>query len=322
MRRFRWILSMITLLAGVLSGCRPAGEHASDNIRELSPVDLGPGEKLRVVATTNIVGDVVKNVGGNLIDLFILMEPGQDPHSYEPAAADIARLENAHVVFVNGLHLEAALEKNLEAVAENVPVVPVSANVEIIEGGHTNDDEHGDADPHTWMDPHNVMIWVEDISAALGALDPANKQAYTDNAAAYIEQLVALDGYIKEQTARIPEQDRKLVTNHEALGYFARRYGFHVIGTVYLGASGLSEPSAGDLAKLIDTIRAEDVRAIFVETTVSDETAQIIAAEAGHEVRVLALYTGSIGAPGSGADSYLGMMRANIDTIVSGLLGE
>ncbi len=268
------------------------------------------------------MGDVVTQVGGDLIELTTLMQPGQDPHTYEPTAQDIAWIEQAHVVFVNGLGLEGRLLDTVESVS-GVPIVPVSAGIEPLEAGdeHEGEHEHTGADPHTWMDPTNVIVWTDNIAGALAALDPAHANTYRQNADAYAGELRGLDAYIAEQVAEVPPEQRKLVTNHEALGYFARRYGFEVIGTVYIGAAQLAEPSAGDMARLIQTIREEDVRAIFIETTVSDALAQTIAGEIGHEVGVYTLYTGSLGEPGSGADSYIGMMRANINTIVEGLAG-
>jgi ABC-type Zn uptake system ZnuABC Zn-binding protein ZnuA len=316
----RFGLPVLAALAALLAACAaPAAAPDADQGRDmaipaLEPVDLAAGEKLRVVATTGIVGDVAAQVGGDLIDLTVLIDPGVDPHSYQPVAADLALAEDAHVLLVNGLHLEEGLLATLESVGGTVPLVPVSAGVEVLAGG-----EHGEGDPHTWMDPANVMIWADNIAAAFSALHPAHAADYQANAAAYRVQLEALDAYIREQAARIPQANRKLVTNHEAFGYFAARYGFEVVGTVYLGASQLAEPSAGDMARLVETIRAEGVRAIFIETTVNDALARTISAEIGTPIGVYTLYTGSLGAPGSGADSYTGMMRANIDTIVAAL---
>ncbi len=327
MRSFTLRRSAALIVALLLSACAASAATSSDDemtLPTLEPAVLAEGEKVRVVATTSIIGDVVAQVGGEHIDLTVIMAPGQDPHSYQPVARDLARIEQAHVVFVNGLDLEEGLLAMVETVAQAAPLVPVSAGVEVIAGGdeeHAADEheEHAAGDPHTWMDPHNVMIWAENIATALAALDAAHAEDYRANAEAYQEELRALDAYIREQVALIPPERRKLVTNHEALAYFARRYGFEVIGTVYLGASQLAEPSAGDIAQLVETIRAEDVPAIFVETTVSDTLARAIAREVGREIGVYTLYTGSLGPPGSGADTYIGMMRANIETIVTAL---
>lgn len=318
--RFSTLWRLVALIAALLlSACAAGAATPSDDggsLPTLEPAALAEGEKVRVVATTSIIGDVVAQVGGDHIDLTVLIAPGQDPHSYQPVARDLAHVEQAHVVFINGLDLEEGLLAAVGTVAQTAPLVPVSAGVEVIAGG---DEEHAAGDPHTWMDPHNVMIWAGNIAAALAALDPAHAEDYRANAEAYQGELRALDAYIREQVALIPPERRKLATNHEALAYFARRYGFEVIGTVYLGASQLAEPSAGDMARLVETIRAEDVPAIFVETTVSDALARAIAREVGREIGVYTLYTGSLGPPDSGADTYIGMMRANIETIVAAL---
>ena len=329
------------LLAGLLTACAAATqtvgqadqheaeeEHSGEmTLPELVPIQLGAGERLNVVATTSLIGDVVSQIGGEYITLASVMGVGQDPHTYEPVPADIALLEQADVIFSNGLDFEEGLVEPLASLADRVPVVPVSAGVDVLSGGHEHDehaagghehDEHAAGDPHTWMDPRNVMIWADNIAYALSALDPAHADSYRANAEAYKAQLEELDNYIAAQVARIPEANRKLVTDHEALGYFARRYGFEVVGAVIPNVTTSAEPSAADLAELIETIRTEQVRAIFVSTSVSDELSRVVAEEVGYEVQVLYLYH-ELGEPGSGAETYLGMMRTDVDTIVAGL---
>lgn len=305
------------------------------------------GAPLQVVATTSIIGDVIARVGGTAIQLTTLMGPGQDPHSYTPAARDLTAVANAHVIFVNGWDLEEGLLRDLEAIGENAPIVPISANIQPQAfGAHSPDEEHGHegedeyghededeheedehghehsgADPHVWFSIHNVEQWVENVAHVLSDLDPANAEMYESNAAAYKDELEALEAYAAAQLAAIPEQNRFLVTNHDSFGYFAREYGFEILGTVIPGVSTLSEPSASDLAGLIAEMAEHGVCTIFTETTVSDSLAQTVAGElsACDDVQVLQLYTGAIGPAGSGADSYVGMFRANVDTIVSGL---
>lgn len=314
----RALLAFAVLIAvALLAGC--TGEPAANAGREA-------GERLHVIASTSIVGDVVAQVGGDAIDLQVLMTAGQDPHSYEPTARDIAGVEGADVIFVNGFDLEETLLTMLRSTGAGVPIVPVSDGVEPISAGEHEDDEHeddehahGEFDPHVWMNPLNVVIWAENIAAALAELDPANAGTYDQNAAAYADELRALDAEIEAALSGIPEAQRRIVTNHEALAYFAERYGLTVIGTVYEGASGLAEPNAGDLARLVQAIEEQHITALFVETSVSDDLARVVAEEIGPQVGVYSLYTGALGEPGSGADSYLGMMRANIETIVSAL---
>ena len=323
-------------------------EHAHEDreeagilsLPELDPAGLGAEEQLRVVATTSIIGDVVAQVGGDAIDLTTLIQPGQDPHSYEPAVRDLTNAAGAHVLFVNGWDLEEGLADDLETIAEDVPVVPISANIEPLafgEGEHDaegeghdeeeQDDEaheHGSADPHVWLSAHNVEQWVENVEHVLSDLDPANAGVYERNAAAYLEALSELEQYAEAQLATIPAGNRFLVTNHEALAYFAEAYDFTILGTVIPGASTVAEPSAAEMVALVELMEEHGTCTIFAEMTASDTLAQTVAGElAGCDnVQVLKLYTGALGAEGSGADSYIGMMRSNINTVVAGLTGD
>jgi ABC-type Zn uptake system ZnuABC Zn-binding protein ZnuA len=182
---------------------------------------------------------------------------------------------------------------------------------------HDATEARDSGDPHTWFDPNNVVKWVDNIEGALVALDPAHAQDYAARAQAYRQQLQALDAHIREQTARIPPERRKLVTDHQIFTYFAARYGFEMVGAVIPGFSTAAEPSASDLADLAARVREAGVPVVFVGRTANPRMAQVLANEVG--IRILPLYTGALGEPGSGADSYIGMMRANVDTIVEGL---
>jgi len=321
-----------------------AGDYSEDHeaiddasgmliLPELEAAELG-GKPLKAVATTTIIGDVVAQVGGNTIELTTLIAAGQDSHSYEPATQDLTAVAEADVIFVNGWNLEERLIDNLESIREDAPLVPVSANIIPLElGEHAHEEEvgheeeageehsHGAADPHAWFSIKNVKQWVENIEHMLTALDPANAALYQSNAGAYLDQLAELERYTETKLADIPAGNRVLVTNHDSLGYFAREYNFEVLGTVIPGVSTLAEPSASDLAELIETMREHGVCTIFTETSVSDNLAQTVAAELKNceRVQVLSLYTESVGPAGSGADSYIGMFRSNVDTIMQGL---
>ncbi len=230
---FLAISAVQILLAGCAPSSTPTGEGA------LTAVPLAPGEPLRVVATTTIVGDVVAQVGGEAIELTVLLRPGQDPHTYHPRPGDLAAIAEAHVVFVNGLGLEAFLDDVLRSAGGDRPVVTVSEG--IVPRQHPRNPEQ--PDPHVWFDVRNVMVWVDNIEAALSALDPAHAEVYRASAAAYREELESLDAWIVQRVATVPEQNRRLVTNHPALGYFADRYGFEQVGAVY-PVSPSAEPSA------------------------------------------------------------------------------
>lgn len=301
----------------------------------LSPVTLRAGEKLRVVATTSIVADVVKNVGGELMDLTVLMPLGTDPHTFEPTPQDVVAIAEAHVVFVNGAGLEVFLEPLLESAGTGeARVVPVSYGVELRKpegepedisfpsdlqsGGEAElQHEHSEFDPHTWFDPNNVMVWTQNIEQALSALDPDHAEVYAANADAYRAELQELDAWIQEQVAQVPEADRQLVTDHMAFTYFVHRYGFEQAGAVVPGYSTLAAPSAQDLAALEGAIRQLGVKAVFVGRTVNPGLAQRVARDTG--IRLVFLYTGSLSEPGGPADTYLSLMRYNVSAIVNAL---
>ncbi len=323
------LLSISVVGLWMVAACGPAaGQHAGTTapavrLSEMQPARLRPAERLRVVATTAIVGDVVKQVTGDGVELTTLMGPGQDPHSYQPTPMDLAAIEQAHIIFINGLGLEEGLESTLKAAAgRNKPVISVSAGIaprawDTSPATSESDHHHEAGDPHVWFDPANVKTWTSNIAASLSALDPAHADTYRANAARYIGQLEELDSHIQAQVARIPPERRKLVTDHDAFGYFAARYGFRIVGTVMPGTSTATEPSAREMAALVAQIRSEGVPAIFVGATVNPKVADLVAREAG--AQVLRLYTGDLGPPGSGAEDYISMMRVDVEIIVQGL---
>lgn len=332
-----WRWPVYALFVGlILVGCSSPSQPETVNgeedeqsetlkLPELAAVNLD-GAPLKVVATTSIIGDVVAQVGGDAVLLTTLIAPGQDPHSFEPGAQALASVAGAHVIFVNGWELEEALAHDLEEIAGDAPVVPISANIIPLLAGEAEHEgegepEHSGADPHVWFSVANVKQWVENVTQVLGELDPANRDLYESNATAYLAELDALADYAVAELEQIPADKRFLVTTHDSFSYFARDYGFTVLGTVLPGVSTLSEPSAGDLAGLIAAMKEHAVCTIFTETTITNTLAQTISAELDGcaEVKLIPLYAGSIGLPGSRADSYIGMFRANVDSIVTGL---
>ncbi len=313
MKRWMWIAAVLVVLT-MVSGC--AGRPAAR------------GDKLAVVATTTIVGDVVAQVGGDAIDLTVLLPVGADPHVFDPSPQDMAQVADADVIFANGAGLEAFLERLLENAGGNAELIHVSEGIAFIEAEHHEDDEHEDEhaaddhhhegiDPHTWTDPNNVLRWVDNIESALIRYDPAHAAAYKANADAYRAQLRELDAWVRGQVAAIPAENRKLVTDHETFAYFAQRYGFEQIGAVVPGYSTAAQPSARDLAALEDRIRAYGVKAVFVGSTVNPALAQRVAEDTG--IKLVFLYTGSLTAPGGEADSYLRYVKYNVGAMVEGL---
>ena len=308
----------------------PASETAPvETLPPLEPVELAPGEKLRVVATTNIIADVVANVGGDHIDLAALLSVGADPHSFEATPSDYRALEGAHALFINGLHLEEALAPVLDTVRDETPVVSVNAGVKPLtladEADHAQEaeeheheeHEHGGVDPHTWMDVRNVKQWVANIQEALSELDPANADAYAENADRYLAELDALAAELADKVAELPADQRKLVTDHDSFGYFAAAYDFTIVGTVIPSFSTLASPSAQDLARLHDQIKAEGVKAVFVGMTVNPKLADQLASDLG--IQVVSLYTGSLSDKDGPAATYIDYMRYNVNAIVDAL---
>jgi ABC-type Zn uptake system ZnuABC Zn-binding protein ZnuA len=289
-----------------------------------SPVTSSDG--LQVVASTNIVGDVVARVGGDLIDLTVLFPVGTDPHTFNPSPQDIITITEGDVVFIHGLHLEETLDSTLDANVNGV-LVHVADGVEVLEFAaqehegedHEGEDEHAHegGDPHTWTNPNNVIIWVENIASSLSGVDPLNAAAYQANAEAYIDELRELDSWIRTQVESIPVENRELVTDHATFGYFAEEYGFEQVGLVIPAASTNAEPSAKELTALIDAIEEHGVPAIFVGTTVNTALAEQVAEETG--VQIVKVYTGSLSEPGGEAENYLEFMRYNVSVIVEAL---
>ncbi|MBN1452701.1 MAG: zinc ABC transporter substrate-binding protein [Anaerolineales bacterium] len=276
-------------------------------------------DRLEVLATTSIVADVVQQVGGEYVNVTLLMPFGTDPHTFEPRPQDAAALADTQIVFANGASLEEFLEPLLESTGGADKLVEVSAGIELLafEEDHQVGEEHEGGDPHTWMDPNNVLIWVENIAAALMAADPEHAAAYQSNAEAYGAALRELDGWIRSMVDQIPEDSRALVADHAVFGYFAVEYGFIQVGTITGSFSTGAAPSAQELAALEDDIRSFGVRAVFIGVTSNQELAAQVANDTG--VKLVLIYHASLSDADGPAASYLEMMRYNVTAIVEAL---
>jgi zinc/manganese transport system substrate-binding protein len=274
----------------------------------------------------------VRNVIGDAARVEVLIPPGADPHSFAPSASQAAALRRADLVVANGLGLEEGLHGVIEAAsADGVVVVEAASFVEAlpfagepgeVAGGGEGGLEAGTLDPHIWTDPRRMVAVASGLGEALAAADPACAAAYRAAAGAYARDLEALDAEVEAILAAVPPDRRKLVTNHNALGYFADRFGFQVVGVIIPGGATLAAPSPADLARLVEVMRAAGVRAVFAETTQSADLANALAAELGEGVQVVSLFTGSLGEPGSGAETYLAMQRLNAERIATALGGS
>jgi ABC-type Zn uptake system ZnuABC Zn-binding protein ZnuA len=269
-------------------------------------------DKINAIATTSIIGDVLKNVAGDAVDQVVLVGPNGDAHEYEPVPADSVNLSKADIIFENGLHLEHWLDKLYSASGSKAKRIIVSQGV----SGRIFEDNPQEVDPHAWQDVTNVILYTQNVRDALIEVDPARKDRYAANANDYIAQLQALDAWVQVKVALIPVDKRKLVTNHDALGYFARRYGFKIIGAVIPSATTeAADPSAKQTAELLNIIKASGVHAIFSENMANPKLVQTLSKEAGVEIAP-ELYTDALGPAGSEGESYLKMIRHNVQILV------
>ena len=275
----------------------------------------GEPSKPTAVATISILADFVSAVAGDTLIVESVVPVGGDPHTYEPVPSDARKLAHAAIVFRNGLGLERWLDKLIGDARPDRPVVSLTegfAGLRVTEGTYA-----GDPDPHAWMDPQIARRYVDAVEHSLRAQYPRHAATYAANAARYREKLATLDRDIRAMMNSVPAAQRQLVTTHDAFRYFAQRYGLNLVASIW-GISTETEPSAREVAQIVSAIRKAGVPAVFIETTINPKLMQRIAAEA--RVRVgEPLYGDSVGPPGSGADSYLGMMRANAHAIARGL---
>jgi ABC-type Zn uptake system ZnuABC Zn-binding protein ZnuA len=318
------VLVVMLLSIGVwVSGCATQDGPAADegSAPALPAVSLAPGEQLQVVATTSIVADVVRQVGQDKIKVTMLMPLGADPHTFEPSPRDVASVADADVVFGNGAGLEDFLDTILESAGAADKVVFLSAGIDLLEqeaqDEHDDEEHEHQADPHTWTDPNNVIVWVDNIEHALSVLDPENAATFGENAEVYRSELVALDQWVRAEVANIPEERRQIVTDHQLFRYFVDKYGFTQVGAIVPGYSTVAEPSARELAQLEEAIQELDVPAVFVGNTVNPTLAERVAEDTGSEL--VFLYTGSLTEPGGVAGTYIDYIRYNVSAIVHAL---
>jgi len=312
MQRFAAMALAGALVVLSLGGCSSGGE------------DNG---SIRVVATTTILGDLAQNVIGDAGDVAVLMPVGVNPHDFQPSAKQVAAIQKADIVVVNGLGLEEGLTDVLEAAAsDGVRVWEVGPDINprlFAEAPDTDEhdehDEHDEGllDPHFWLDPLKDAQAARLLADHLFEIDP--DRDWSAGAEAYVAELENVDEESIEMLSVVADVDRKLVTNHRAFGYFSDRYDFEMIGTVIPGGATLANPSSSELASLVETIEREQVPAIFTETVESDTLARTVAAEVGYDIEIVELYTGSLGEPGTEGDTLVGLLRTNARRIADAL---
>ena len=266
-----------------------------------------------VLASTTFLTDITRNIAGDRLKVESLLPIGADPHSYQPTPQDVAKIEQSKLLIINGAEYEHFLESLLENAGGERKIIEASSGLRL----RTDAESEQGVDPHLWLDPNNVIIYVENIREGLTHFDPDGAAIYQSNADAYVAKLEALDAWIDEQVSQIPPERRLLVTNHEALGYFAERYGFTVIGAVVPSVSSDASTSAGQMAELIEQIKSSGTPAIFLDEVENPALAEQIADETGVKV-VADLHLESL-TDGPPAATYIDMMKHNVTQIMNAL---
>lgn len=306
---FNTILATLTLAALLLAGCGSVPQNA-DNA-------------LNVLASTTFLADITQNVAGDRAQVVSLLPIGSDPHAYQATPADVVKISESTILILNGIEYEHFIKPLLENADGERLVIVASDGLEphLMEKDagdeHEGEEEHEAGDPHMWLDPNLVITYVENIRDGLSQADPGGAEVYRSNAEAYIAQLKDLDSFIKSQVESIPAERRLLVTNHEALGYFAERYGFTIVDTILPSFSSEASASAQEVASAIEKIKLSGAPAIFLGEVENDSLAEQIASETDIKVvRDLYLETLTDGPP---AATYIEMMKYNVTQIADAL---
>jgi zinc/manganese transport system substrate-binding protein len=276
--------------------------------------------RLKVVATFSILGDFVREVGGDRVELVTLVGPNGDAHVYSPTPADGRQLAEAKVVIANGLSFEGWISRLVTASGTKAKVVEAAAGVKTLSGGHDRGNRHGhgraSVDPHAWQDVGNAKVYVTDIREALAAADPESRPVFEANAKRYLDELEALDAEIRKTIAGIPADQRRIITSHDAFAYFENAYGLDFVSPQ--GVSTESEASAKDVARIIQQIRREKIGAVFVENISNRRLIARIADETGAKIGER-LYSDALSEPSGPAPTYIDMMRHNVRAIARAL---
>ncbi len=307
MMRFLLFLFCLTF-----ASCGPGGSTTRSDFSE---------RPVRIVTTTSMIADLAREIGGDRVEVEGLMGPGVDPHLYKASEGDVSRMTEADLILYNGLHLEGKMVDILDRLGERAAAVTDEIDRSRLV---TPPAFAGNHDPHVWMDVSMWTIAARSVADHLAALDTTHAAAYRERAAAYITELDSLDAYVRAQTARVPEDKRVLVTAHDAFGYFGLAYDFEVRGLQ--GISTATEAGTADVQNLAAFVAEREIPALFVESSVPARSIEAVRAAVrsrGFEVEIGGnLYSDALGGAGSGADTYEGMIRHNVDTIVGALIQQ
>ena len=304
------VLALLALLGLGLAGCGTSTDSKT-------PTTAGGLTQVQVIATTTQLGDIVRAVGGDGVKVTQILKPNSDPHEYEPRPKDVQATAAAQVVFVSGQNLDAWMGDVVKQSGSDAQVVDLSEALPERVAGEAEGDEASEYDPHWWHDPRNVVAAVATIRQALVAAEPDATATIDAAAMKYLTKLRRLDAGIVSCMHAVPAAQRKLVTDHDAFGYFARRYAITVVGAVIPSQTTQAQPSAGEISALAATIRAQGVKAVFPESSVNPRLAKAIARQTG-AITGRELYGDTLGPSGTPGDTYLGMEQANADAMASG----
>ncbi|AKF95055.1 zinc ABC transporter substrate-binding protein [Brevibacillus laterosporus] len=316
LKKQRWVSFLsasVLALSLMLTGC---GQQATSGDTQ-KPQHEGTW---KITTTTGMVADIVAKVGGDQVEVTQLMGAGVDPHLYKASQGDIKRIEDADIVFYSGLHLEGKMVDIFEQISKKKPVIAVTKQIpkELL---HADPESPDQPDPHVWFDVSLWMKAVEQVRDSLSEIDTLHKDMYHTNATNYLKQLQELHDYAKEQVATVPKEQRVLVTAHDAFAYFGKAYDIEVVGLQ--GISTASEYGLKDVQNLVTTLVDRKIKAVFVESSVPKRSIEAVvegASAKNHNVVIGGeLFSDAMGTPGTPEGNYIGMVKHNVDTIVSAL---
>ncbi|MDP1509669.1 zinc ABC transporter substrate-binding protein [Paenibacillus sp. CMAA1739] len=320
-KQFKKALPQWVATVGVLSLALVLATACTDPKKTEQGAAREAGQKIKATATIGMISDIVGKVGGAYVEVTGIMKSGVDPHLYKASQGDMHKLDEADVIFYNGLHLEGKMQDILEKISKQKPVIPVSKNIAQNQLRAASPKMGAEYDPHIWFNVQNWMSAVETVRDVLSELDAAHAKDYKANAEAYLAELRELDDYTREQIASIPKAQRILVTAHDAFGYFGDAYQIQVRGLQ--GMSTESEAGSQDVTKLRDYLVEHEIKAIFVESSVPRKAIDAViqgAAQQGHTIKVGGeLYSDAMGEEGTEDGTYIGMVKHNVNTIVRAL---
>lgn len=310
-----WLLASLFLAVGLAACGDATSTIPASTASAAASAGANSGPKIKVLATTTQLGDFARNIGGDRVEVNQILRPDDDPHDYDPTADDSKNAAAAQLIIKNGVGTDDWLDKIITNSGTKAPLIDTSEGIKLRAGNGSDEEKLGD--PHIWHSTDNAKIMVANIAKGLGQVDPANKEFYQSQLTTYQKQLDDLKSQINQLFAPIPVEKRKLVTNHDAFGYFTDEFQITVVGAVIPSFSDAAQPTPQEINELIKNIKDNNVKVIFTETTINPKIAEQVAGAAG--VKIYSnLYGDALGAPGSDGDTYLKMELSNAKNMAAG----